>query len=63
MPIWILEHSRDQGKTWRLEQPYKLFKDRDKALTAAVKMNEDAKVHVPAWRIYRATEYRPVVAS
>ena len=62
MPIWIIEHSRDQGATWQIDQPYHLFKDHGKALTTVGKMNEGAKVHVPAWRIYRAQEYRAVPA-
>lgn len=29
-PIWILEESLDGGKTWRVSQPYQVYKRKDR---------------------------------
>ncbi len=54
MPIWILECSRDGGKTWRIEQPYRVFKKKETADRAS-----DERKDWPRAK-YRVTEYRPV---
>jgi hypothetical protein len=52
-PIWILEESRDGGKTWRVSSPYQVWK---------VKQSADKKLDTyKGWRwLYRITEYHAV---
>jgi hypothetical protein len=56
MPIWVMECSRDGGKTWRVEQPYRIYKKKE---SAEKKMEAEA---VGSWKYlqFRITEYRPV---
>lgn len=53
MPIWILESSRDGGKTWFVSQPYHVYKTKEKG--------QSAEKRYQGYRImYRIREYRPV---
>lgn len=52
-PIWIIEESIDGGKTWRISQPYHVYKKKDSG--------DKALETFKGWRwIYRLTEYRAV---
>ena len=52
-PIWIIEESLDGGKTWRISQPYHLYKRKATA--------DKAVEGYDGWRWkYRITEYRAV---
>lgn len=61
MPIWILEKSKDNGATWRIEQPYHIYKDPANAADAVEKHNNFSRGQ-NRWK-WRAAEYRPVVAA
>lgn len=61
MPIWILEKSKDNGATWRVDQPYHIYKDPANAADA-VEKHSNFSAGQNRWK-WRATEYRPVVAS
>jgi hypothetical protein len=52
-PIWIIEESRDGGKTWAITQPYHVYKKEETADRAVERFK--------GWRsTYRKMEYRPV---
>lgn len=53
MSIWVIEVSRDGGKTWILEQPYRVYKNKEKA-------DYQVNHRGPSRYGYRVREYRPV---
>jgi hypothetical protein len=58
MPVWIIERSRDKGVTWKLNQPYHLYKNKEKAVARCKEMD--------SWSgnsLHRAQEYQPVEVS
>ena len=60
MTIWILEQSRDGGATWKLDQPYRVYKSQEPADAKACECNANYyKQQGVPWR-YRAVEYAPV---
>lgn len=53
-PIWMILVSRDGGRTWRLDQPYRPFKSQQRAVNRVTELNRTAT------RLkFRAVEYRP----
>jgi hypothetical protein len=63
-PIWIMEVSRDEGKTWIMEQSFGMYKTQHRAATrASVETSRhiamSRQCHCAGW-LYRAREYRPV---
>ena len=53
MSIWLIEQSRDGGKTWEVYNPYHLYKKPETAHKKCATMM--------GWRsIFRVTEYKAV---
>lgn len=53
MSLWIIEVSKDGGVTWKIEQPYRLFKSEDRAHRRLAKC--------ASWnRLYRLSEFERV---
>ena len=52
-PIWIMEESKDCGKTWRVSSPWEVYKRKESA--------EKRLEFYKGWRWpHRITEYRAV---
>lgn len=53
-PIWMVHISRDGGRTWALEQPYRLYKSHDRAVRYVSELN------MTGTRLkFKLVEYRP----
>ena len=56
MSVWIIEESHDGGKTWKVSQPYHLYKSLYSAERGLEKF--------AGWRrAHRINEYRPVLET
>ena len=63
-PVWIMEVSRDEGKTWTLVQSFGMYVTQDRAVKRAAREtvwhreNLTPVAYQYGWR-FRAREYRP----
>lgn len=53
-PIWLMEDKSDGS--WRVNQPYRLYKSEESALKGLERERKEVGTHIPR----RIKEYRPV---
>jgi hypothetical protein len=53
-PIWMILISHDDGRKWKLDQPYRPYKNHERAVSRAAELNRTA-VRLK----FMVVEYRP----